>query len=272
MAKLWKGREPQAIDSRALPVFAAGTVEVPFVISGPGELVSRDTAWEAHAHPTHELLWNRRGASNATIGTRTWTITPVIGLWLPAGVVHVGYAPAGTWYRTAHFDTEAVPGLSDEPVAVEITPLLSLLLDRLAEDSLGVASRALTEQLVLDVLTPSSHALLVQMPTSELLHPIAEAFEADPGDTRSLPAWAGRLGVSERTIARAFRTETGLSFTGWQAAVRAQRAVLLLASGMRVEEVAERLGYGSASAFGAAFRRTTGLTPGQFRNASTAAG
>ncbi len=88
---------------------------------------------------------------------------------------------------------------------------------------------------------------------------------ADPGDPRALADWAAALGVSPRTLTRAFRAETGLSLGGWQAAVRAQRAVLLLAAGERVDEVAEAVGYASASAFGAAFRRQTGRAPSAFQ-------
>jgi AraC-like DNA-binding protein len=263
-------REPHAhkhVDSRSLPMFAAGAVEVPYVIQGMDELVSRDTVWEEHAHPTHELLWNLRGASSATTGTRTWTITPTLGLWVPAGVPHSGHVPAGTWYRAAQFSTHAASPLSSTPVAVEITPLLALLLDRLGEPDLGPASRSLTEQLVLDVLVPSPHELFVQVPHGNLLAPIAAVLTANPADPRTLSAWADQLGVSPRTITRAFRAETGLSFARWQAVLRAQRAVLLLARGTSVEHTAEAVGYRSASAFGVAFRRTTGQTPGHFRPA-----
>ncbi|TCW19347.1 helix-turn-helix transcriptional regulator [Dietzia cinnamea] len=221
--------------------------------------------WEPHSHPTHELLWNRAGASTATIGARTWTITPSVGLWIPAGVLHSATAPAGTWYRTAHVDPRTDSPLPGGPVAVEMTPLLTLLLERLVDQSLEARSRELTEQMVFDLLEPSPHALLVQRPGSELLRPIVTALEASPGDTRSLTEWAARLGVSERTITRAFRADTGLSFGAWQAVFRAQQAALLMGRGMTVDVVAARVGYSSASAFGAAFRRTTGLTPGRFR-------
>ena len=256
------------VDSRSLPTFAAGAVDVPYVIQGMDELVSRDTVWAEHAHPTHELLWNQRGASSATTGTRTWTITPTLGLWIPAGVPHSGRMPAGTWYRTAQFGTHAVAPLSEQPVAVEITPLLALLLDRLSDPALTAASRTLTEQLVLDVITPSPRELFVQLPKSDLLAPVAAALVADPGDQRTLTEWAATLGVSARTITRAFRAETELSFARWQAALRTQRAVLLLTRGAGVEETARCVGYRSASAFGAAFRRATGRTPAQFRPAA----
>src|SRR5699024_4151953 len=144
-------------------------------ITGMDEWVATDTTWEPHSHPTHELLWNRRGASSATIGSRTWAIAPSVGLWIPAGVLHSATAPAGTWYRTAHVDVETTAPLPAEPVAVDVTPLLRLLLERLVDEALSARSRELTEQMVFDLLSPSPHPLLVQKPTSALLQPIVTA-------------------------------------------------------------------------------------------------
>jgi AraC-like DNA-binding protein/mannose-6-phosphate isomerase-like protein (cupin superfamily) len=258
---------PAAVDSRVLPLFAAGAVPVPYVIDRMDELLSRVTVWEPHAHPTHELLWNARGPSSVTVGSRTWAITPTTGLWLPAGTVHSARAPAGTWYRTAQFGVHAVAPLAAGPVAVDVTPLLGLLLERLVDPDLTAGSRALTEQMVLDVLTPAPHQVLVRRPQAALLQPVVAAVDADPGDPRTLADWADQLGVSARTLTRAFRAETGMSLGRWHAAVRAQQAVLLLAAGESVDDVADAVGYRSASAFGAAFRRQTGRTPSRFQPA-----
>ncbi|WP_106402843.1 helix-turn-helix domain-containing protein [Actinocorallia populi] len=252
-------------ETRTLPALAAGPVEMPFVILGWSETIAHDTTWNAHSHPFHELLWNERGTSTAVVGTRAWTVTPALGLWMPAGTLHSGSAIAGTLCRANFFGFGTMTSLSDTPVGVEITPLLRLLLERLADTELPDGSRAVTEAMVLDVLTPSSRELLLQMPTSDLLRPIADAVRSDPGDRRTLANWASQLGVSRRTITRAFNAETGTSFARWVAAVRVQHAVALLTRGWEVDAVAEKVGYRSASAFGAAFRRTTGLTPGTFR-------
>ncbi|MEU0990150.1 AraC family transcriptional regulator [Streptomyces sp. NPDC005953] len=238
---------------------------MPFGIQPYDEVVAHDTTWGAHSHPFHELLWNERGASTAVVGARVWTITPALGMWMPAGTLHSGSAVAGTWFRASFFGFHTTPSISDTPVAVEITPLLRLLLERLGDSRLSPASRATTEAMVLDVLEPSPRELLVQAPASALLRPIAEALREDPGDQRTLADWAEELCVSARTISRAFNAETGTSFARWIASVRAQHAVALLTRGWEVEAVAEEVGYRSASAFGAAFRRTTGLTPGTFR-------
>ncbi|WP_062206412.1 AraC family transcriptional regulator [Streptomyces sp. NBRC 109706] len=252
-------------ETRTLPTFAPGAVETPFVISCYDELFTQDTTWAAHSHPCHELLWNERGASTAVVDARVWTVTPTLGLWMPAGTLHSGSAPAGTWLRASFVGLSGTVSISDVPVAVEITPLLRLLLERLGEEGLSARSRQVTEAMVLDVLTPSAHELLLNLPVSDLLRPIADAVREDPRDQRTLTHWAAELGVSPRTITRAFNAETGTSFARWVAAVRAQHAVGLLTRGFEVDAVAELVGYQSASAFGVAFRRTTGLTPGTFR-------
>jgi AraC-like DNA-binding protein len=78
--------------------------------------------------------------------------------------------------------------------------------------------------------------------------------------------WAARLGVSTRTLGRAFHAETGLGFARWVATARAQRAVVLIAQGEDLEDIASAVGFRSVSAFGTAFRRVTGMTPGAFRS------
>ena len=252
-------------ETRTLPALAAGPVEMPFAIMDWSEVFARDTDWNEHSHPFHELLWNERGSSTAVVGSRVWTVTPAVGLWMPAGTLHSGSASAGTWCRANFFGFGAVPSISPDPVGVEITPLLRLLLERLADAELPPHSRSVTEAMVLDVLAPSSRELLLRMPVSDLLRPIVETVRGDPGDQRTLADWASHLGVSPRTITRAFNAETGTSFARWVAAVRAQHAVALLSRGWETDVVAEVVGYRSASAFGAAFRRATGLTPGAFR-------
>jgi AraC-like DNA-binding protein len=251
---------------RRLPLYEAGAIPVPFVIRGNTERIAQDTHWDEHSHPTHELLWNDHGASTATVGERVWTVTRHHGLWIPAGVRHTGWTPAGTWQRAAMFSVDQVPAISDQPTAVEVTPLLRLLLDRLSDPGLGERALATTEATIVDVLEPAEHELLLRLPRSALLAPIVERMRTDPSDATSLTEWATRLGVSTRTVTRAFESETGLGFTRWVAAARAQQAITRLTAGETIDEVATAVGYRSATAFGTAFRRVTGMSPGRFRN------
>lgn len=254
-----------AVDTRTLPLYSAGEIDVPFVIAGASEVMARDTRWAEHSHPTHELLWNSRGASTATVGSRTWTITSSVGLWIPAGVPHTGWMAAGTWSRAAQFSVHEAPPLSPVPVAVDVSDMLRLLLDRLSLDALAPSSRATTEALVLDILEPAEQQLLLRVPESLRLAPIVDTVLQNPADPTTLAQWASRLGLSSRTITRMLQEETGLGFSRWVSTARAHRAIALMAQGESIEDVAPAVGFRSVSAFGTAFRRVTGMTPGRFR-------
>jgi AraC-like DNA-binding protein len=69
--------------------------------------------------------------------------------------------------------------------------------------------------------------------------------------------------MTSRTLTRAFRTELAMSFARWRRLVRMSAAAGELAGGASVKDVARRVGYGSTSAFVAAFHRTVGRTPGE---------
>ena len=70
--------------------------------------------------------------------------------------------------------------------------------------------------------------------------------------------------VSERTLARRFSEETGMTWRHVQRKMRMIRAMELLAEGQRVTDVAYAIGYGSQSAFNAAFKAFAGESPTAF--------
>jgi AraC-like DNA-binding protein len=67
--------------------------------------------------------------------------------------------------------------------------------------------------------------------------------------------------MSERTLARRFETDIGMSLRSWRRRLRLFRAVELMGGGRSVTETAMQLGYGSTSAFVYAFRTELGSTP-----------
>ena len=102
------------------------------------------------------------------------------------------------------------------------------------------------------------------MPSDDRALRVAQALMEDPADERTLAAWGQDVGASSRTLSRAFIAETGLPFARWRALVRLQRAMVALGARESVAEVARTVGYESASAFVAAFRRETGITPARY--------
>lgn len=249
---------------RRLPSYAAGQVRLPMQILGSAETMERETYWAEHSHPTHELLWRDDGVGTVTIDARTWTITPPLGMWIPAGVPHSGWTPAGVVVNAAQFDVDDPP-MGDVPTAVRIHPLLRLLLSRLRTLEPRTDSYALTEAMILDVMSPSEHEVLLHRPTAELLTPIVESVLTDPSDPTTLEEWARRLGTSPRTITRAFTAETGLGFNRWVTTARIHCAITLIGLGFEIPDVAADVGYASASAFTTACKRITGTTPANLR-------
>ncbi|WP_413336316.1 AraC family transcriptional regulator [Brevibacterium sp. GP-SGM9] len=252
------------VAERRLPRYEAGQLEMPVRILGSQEEMDRETYWAEHSHPTHELLWRDAGVGTVTIGSRTWTITAPLGMWIPAGIPHSGWTPAGVVVCAAQFSVDN-SHVSDTPTTIAITPLLRLLLDRLQTLEAHTDSYSLTEAMILDVMSPAAHELLLHRPNNPLLDPIVAAIAEDPADETSLQDWAHRLGASARTITRAFEAETGLGFNRWVTTARIQHAVSLIGLGHAIEDAAFDVGYASTSAFTTAFKRITGTTPGQFR-------
>ena len=72
--------------------------------------------------------------------------------------------------------------------------------------------------------------------------------------------------ASERTVARLFLSETGLSFGAWRQQARVLEAMGRLGGGAPVTQVALDLGYDSVSAFSAMFRRAAGASPSAYRH------
>ena len=86
---------------------------------------------------------------------------------------------------------------------------------------------------------------------------------------RQQPRWgkervADQFALSGRHLVRKL-AEEGTSFKLLREQVLQRMAEQLLREDVRLSEVAERLGFSDESALVKAFRRWTGMTPGQFR-------
>jgi transcriptional regulator GlxA family with amidase domain len=75
-----------------------------------------------------------------------------------------------------------------------------------------------------------------------------------------------RSGLPKRTFDRRFRTATGYSPLAYIQALRIEEAKQLLETGNApVESIAREVGYGDLASFRRLFRRTVGMTPGDYR-------
>ena len=89
----------------------------------------------------------------------------------------------------------------------------------------------------------------------------------------SLPKLASRLNTSPHHLSQLLNDRLGQNFFDWLATYRIAEARQLLTDSatahLKIDEIAERVGYNSPSAFHTAFKRLTKQTPAQFREKAT---
>jgi AraC family transcriptional regulator len=99
-----------------------------------------------------------------------------------------------------------------------------------------------------------------------ILRRAIERLQSDSAEDVSLAALASEAGLSRFHFCRAFKESTGLSPHTWLRQHRLQQAQAMLRDpAIPIVSIAAELGYGSQTAFTAAFRKLTGETPTDWR-------
>jgi AraC-like DNA-binding protein len=223
------------------------------------------TTFEWHTHGDHQLAWAPAGVLTVRSGTEAWVLPPTRALWIPAGTRHETLSESAATMRSAYVRPDACSIAWSTCTPVVVTPLVGELLTFLADDDVETSQRTRAEQLLVDLLEPvATVSFDVRMPTDDRALRVATMLSDNPGDDRTLAEWGLDVGASSRTLARGFLTGTGLPFARWRALLRLHSAMEALGAQEPVGEVARKVGYESASAFVAAFRRETGITPARY--------
>ncbi|MYW97413.1 helix-turn-helix transcriptional regulator [Amycolatopsis rubida] len=211
------------------------------------------------------LTWSSSATLLGTVAGRDWLIPPGYGLWVPGGIEHSGSVLHAGEMVTISFSAGHCPLAWAEPASFAVGSLLREIIAHLHDIAPGDHSRPAAEALMFELLTPlPAHHINVALPADPRARAIAERLLAHPADRRELAAWAEHVHASVRTLSRLFRAETGLAFADWRAQVRIRAAIPMLAGGTSVSATARAVGYRKPSAFIAAFRRSTGHTPGTY--------
>lgn len=223
----------------------------------------------AHRHDWGQLSYAVSGVLDVRTRSGSFMAPPHWAVWIPAGVEHEVLTSARAEMRSLYIDSGAVGWagcrvLEISPLARELILAVSALppeYDRHGPDGRLVA-------VLLDRLAGLPEAgFSLPMPADPRLARVCAALQAGPDDPRSLGEWARLAALSERTLARLFRRETGLCFREWRRRMRLMTALSGLERGLSVTEAALDCGYDSISAFIAAFRTLFGRTPGEFQAA-----
>ena len=228
-----------------------------------------------------DILW-RSGQSRIAAATRPGSVTlipdGVDGRWDIGGEIEVSHVYLTTERlqscADALTDGKAVELLTrvgfDDPVTARILDLLTR--EAAADDP---SSRLFVEQAI-DLLctqlvrSHSSFAALPSPPRRGLadwqVRRVTGYMRERLAESIGLDELAAIAGLSRFHFCTAFRLATGQTPHEWLTRERIERARAMLAKpAATVTEVALAVGYGTPSAFAAAFRRITGMTPTAFR-------
>ena len=107
----------------------------------------------------------------------------------------------------------------------------------------------------------------IQENTLSKLQNLMESEKPFLEDSFSMPFLAKKLSVSPHHLSQILNESLGQSFFDFTAQYRVQEAQKLLIKNpnLKIEEIAEMVGYNSKSAFNTAFKKITGLSPSEFR-------
>lgn len=218
-----------------------------------------------HRHARHQLLHGSRGVVLADTPQGRWVMPPQRGLWIPAGVVHEVRMLGPVRMQSLYVAPEAIRGMPDACLALEITPFMrALLAEAMAlplSYELEPRALALMQMIGQEIPRLPHLPLSLPLPAPGPLAERCEAFLRQPDAHAAIDPWAAALGQSRRSFTRLFRQQTGMSFIAWRQQACLVAALPRLAAGESVTAVAGALGYDNPAAFTSMFKRALGVPP-----------
>lgn len=220
-----------------------------------------------HLHREAQLLYAVSGVMRVVTAQGAWVIPPTRAVWIPPQIGHEIFMSGDVQMRSLFIAPELSPASLQHCCVLAVTPLLRELILRAVQGP-PHADNPLIQQLMLEELAGLENLPLhIPMPSDRRLQSICLALLRTPDHTNTLEDWAQQVGASSRTLARLFQQQLKMNFNAWRQQLRLMEALPRLLAGDSVQSVARDLGYGSARAFSAMFRRLLGDNPREYLNA-----
>ena len=223
------------------------------------DLTVNEWGHAAHAHDWAQLVHAINGRATFDIHdvdgrvVATHSIDTSSAIWIPPMVWH-----------SARFEPGFVPSAHCLDLDASETAVRMLVIDATVRAELLATQWRPDETLAATRATIAAQGPFGSTPPPRPAGPtcgrIADVLDADPADERDLAAWARDLHTSTATIRRAFKAETGLTYSRWRTRHRLHAAVTLLRGGGSPSHVAAAVGYSDAG-LAAAVRRELNCTP-----------
>ena len=228
---------------------------------------------ETRAFPFHYLLYASSGAFTLEVNTAVWLLPPQRAAWIAANTPITISIRRPVTFCSALFAPGFIPTPEADCRVFGMTPLAREMVqhavrwERNRENANETADRFFLSlaDVCLDLARVPDQFWMPRPQSQELRHVLKLATD-DLSVEVNFAHLAEAAHISERTLARRFDDELGMT---WREVLRRARMIrameLLSEPGDKVVDVALATGFSSVSAFNSAFREFTGETPSHYR-------
>ncbi|MGD0556305.1 MAG: helix-turn-helix transcriptional regulator [Streptosporangiaceae bacterium] len=232
----------------------------------------------AHHHLDGQLVYAATGVLTVSTAHGSWIAPATRAVWTPPGHEHWHRAYGITDMRILRLPASVAADISarlpGQPVVVAVSPLLREVLLALTTPRAQhlTAKDHLLHVAVAEFVGAPEQPLHLPEPNDDRLSAATNLLHADPANPVTLTQLGRAIGASERTLSRLFHDELGMSFRQWRTQLRLHHALVLLASGQQVSDVAIACGWANPTSLIAAFSLAVGQTPARYQAALKSAG
>ena len=219
----------------------------------------------AHRHRRGQIIYTERGCVTVEVEGAIYVVPPHRAIWVPPATLHTAQYPREVAFRGIFIDPSRCGSMPKTCALIQVDALTRELIRAAAGlpwDYAADSAEARLAQVLLDrINTLPGVPLTLPGSADEGIARVMAAMRADPSEARTTRAWAELAHMSERTLLRRFKQETGMSLSTWRTQLRLVAALERLAAGESVTAVALALGYRTPSSFTTMFRKNFGVTP-----------
>lgn len=219
---------------------------------------------QIHAHRRAQFMHVSAGTVSVITERARWVIPPQRAVWLAPYTAHRVESHAPFWLTTCYVEPELIC-LPEAAFAVSVDKLTNELLIEAASfgsDYPSNGAKARIINVLLDRLPNLSKTdIFLPEPMDKRIKRITDFLIENPSNNENLTLLAKRAAISERTAARLFVKDLGVSFGIWRQHLKLQTALELISMGKTVTQTAFEVGYSDVSSFISAFKGFFGSTP-----------
>lgn len=230
----------------------------------------KNSVYPSHLHSSGEFNFCYKGVLNINVSDKHFLVPPQYGLWLPPHTEHIAFNDDEVTHCCLYIVHEYCASLPKTPTILILNPLIRSILWFLQDQAID-SPKTDKDKRLLQVLVDQlaeMREIDSYLPASEdcTLKPILAFLDHHPNSELTLLELAALFNTTERTLIRHCKKELGMTLGEWKQRLRIIKAISLLdTTKYTIESIAFELGYNSASAFGAIFKKLIKMSPAEFR-------